>query len=52
MYETIGDYLVVQRIGGDNSKVKLGMHKVTTEKVAIKTLPKGLMTEEEMDRAR
>lgn len=52
MYETIGDYLVVQRIGGDNSKVKLGMHKITTDKVAIKSLSKAMMSDEEKERAR
>jgi serine/threonine protein kinase len=39
-------------LGGDNSNVKLAVHKVTKERVAVKTLKKALMNSQELERAR
>lgn len=42
-YPTIGDYYITNTIGlGSTAKVKLGKHKVTGEKVAIKIIKKKL----------
>lgn len=49
--ETLGDYILVKSLGGDNSQVKLAVHKTTKERVAVKTLKKAAMTEQELTRA-
>ena len=50
--EYIGDYLIKKTIGkGTFSKVKLGIHKLTKQKVAIKILDKSLINNnEELER--
>lgn len=49
--ETLGEYILVKSLGGDNSQVKLAVHKTTKERVAVKTLKKATMTEQELTRA-
>jgi len=48
--ETLGNHILVKSLGGDNSNVKLAIHKETKQKVAVKTLKKESMTEQELER--
>jgi len=50
--DKVGDYVILKPLGKNNSHVKLAIHKDTSEKVAIKFLPKSSMTEQELQRAR
>eukprot|EP01118_Nematostelium_gracile_P011540 TRINITY_DN4110_c0_g1_i3.p1 TRINITY_DN4110_c0_g1~~TRINITY_DN4110_c0_g1_i3.p1 ORF type:complete len:289 (-),score=73.33 TRINITY_DN4110_c0_g1_i3:49-915(-) len=50
--DMIGDYILVKPLGGENVNVKLAIHKKTKEKVAVKTLKKENMTEQELERAK
>ena len=44
--KTLGDYIIKKTIGkGTFSKVKLGVHKETKQKVAIKILEKSAIVE-------
>ena len=50
--KTLGDYIIKRTIGeGTFSKVKLGINKITNEKVAIKILEKSKIVEkDDLDR--
>jgi len=50
--DRVGDYVIVKPLGKDNSHVKLAIHKDTSEKVAIKFLPKTSMADHDLERAR
>lgn len=48
----VGDYILLKALGGENGHVQLAIHKTTQKKVAVKTLKKDQMNEEELERAR
>jgi len=48
----IGDYILLKTLGGENGHVQLAVHRLTNQKVAIKSLRKSQMTPEELERAR
>jgi len=50
--KTIGDYILLKALGGENGHVQLAVHKTTYNKVAVKSLKKEQMNKEELERAR
>jgi len=48
----IGDYILIKALGGESGHVQLGIHRLTNQKVAVKSLRKNQMTSEELERAR
>jgi len=50
--EMVGEYILIRSFGRENTNVKLAIHSVTHEKVAIKFIPKTSIDQEHLQRSR